>query len=56
MTDDLPAPVASLLAAANAHDADAFVRRFEPDGEVDDRLRSAVRHHRSPLPLAARER
>lgn len=36
MTDDLPAPVAALLAAANAHDTDAFVRTFEPDGEIGD--------------------
>jgi hypothetical protein len=32
----LPGPVATLLAAANAHDVDAFLASFTPDGVVDD--------------------
>ena len=33
---DLPAPVTAALAAANAHDTDAFLATFTPDGVVDD--------------------
>jgi len=33
---ELPAPVAAALAAANAHDTDAFLATFTPDGVVDD--------------------
>jgi SnoaL-like domain len=36
MSDDLPGPVAALLAAANAHDTDAFLATFTADGAVDD--------------------
>lgn len=36
MTGDLPRPVRALLAAANAHDTDAFLAMFTPDGVVDD--------------------
>jgi hypothetical protein len=36
MPDDLPGPVAALLAAANAHDTDAFLAAFTADGVVDD--------------------
>jgi ketosteroid isomerase-like protein len=35
-TTDLPAPVARLLDAANAHDTDAFLSTFATDGVVDD--------------------
>jgi hypothetical protein len=35
-TDDLPTPVAAALAAANAHDADAWLATFADDGVVDD--------------------
>ena len=33
---DLPAPVAAAIDAANAHDFDAFIACFAPDGVVDD--------------------
>ena len=33
---DLPGPVTAALAAANAHDTDAFLATFTPDGVVDD--------------------
>jgi hypothetical protein len=33
---ELPAPVAALLAAANGHDAGAFLASFTADGVVDD--------------------
>src|SRR6185503_1864522 len=33
---DLPAPVTAALAAANAHDIEAFLATFTPDGVVDD--------------------
>lgn len=33
---NLPRPVATLLAAANGHDTDAFVACFTEDGVVDD--------------------
>ena len=33
---DLPEPVARLIAAANAHDTDAFLASLTPDGVVDD--------------------
>jgi hypothetical protein len=33
---DLPAPVQTLLAAANGHDTDAFLEAFADDGVVDD--------------------
>jgi hypothetical protein len=36
MTDALPDPVARLLAAATAHDTDAFLAAFTDDGVVDD--------------------
>src|SRR3954447_3749011 len=36
MTDPMPAPVARLLTAANAHDTDAFLASFTDDGVVDD--------------------
>jgi hypothetical protein len=32
----LPRPVATLLAAANGHDTDAFVACFTEDGVIDD--------------------
>lgn len=35
-TTDVPAPVARLLDAANAHDTDAFLSTFTTDGVVDD--------------------
>jgi SnoaL-like domain len=35
-SSNLPDPVAALLAAANAHDTDAFLAIFTPDGVVDD--------------------
>ncbi|HEY6762793.1 MAG TPA: nuclear transport factor 2 family protein [Baekduia sp.] len=34
--DALPAPVQAALAAANAHDVEAFLAVFTPDGVVDD--------------------
>jgi hypothetical protein len=34
--NDLPDPVAALLAAANANDTAAFLACFTPDGVVDD--------------------
>jgi hypothetical protein len=36
MPSDLPAPVAALLTAANAHDVDAFLASFAAEGVVDD--------------------
>ena len=33
---DIPKPVADALAAANAHDTDAFLAVFAPEGVVDD--------------------
>ena len=33
---DLPGPVTAALAAANAHDTDAFLATFTPEGVVDD--------------------
>ena len=33
---DLPGPVSAALAAANAHDTDAFLATFTADGVVDD--------------------
>ena len=33
---DLPDPVTAALAAANAHDTDAFLATFTADGVVDD--------------------
>ncbi|HEX5617183.1 MAG TPA: nuclear transport factor 2 family protein [Solirubrobacteraceae bacterium] len=33
---DLPAPITAALDAANAHDTDAFLATFTPDGVVDD--------------------
>jgi|SRR4051794_7255586 hypothetical protein len=36
MTIDLPAPVRAAIDAANAHDTDAFLAVFAPDGVVDD--------------------
>jgi ketosteroid isomerase-like protein len=33
---DLPGAVTAALAAANAHDTDAFLATFTPDGVVDD--------------------
>ncbi len=36
MTIDLPAPVRAAIDAANAHDTDAFLAVFTPDGVVDD--------------------
>ena len=36
MTDSIPAPVAALLDAANAHDTAAFLAAFSADGVVDD--------------------
>jgi hypothetical protein len=33
---DVPAPVQTLLAAANDHDTDAFLKAFADDGVVDD--------------------
>lgn len=33
---DLPAPVQTLLTAANGHDTDAFLKAFADDGVVDD--------------------
>ena len=35
-SSDLPKPVADALAAANAHDTDAFLAVFAPEGVVDD--------------------
>jgi ketosteroid isomerase-like protein len=35
-TQDLPTPVATALAAANAHDVDAWLATFADDGVVDD--------------------
>jgi hypothetical protein len=35
-TPELPAPVATLLHAANGHDVDAFLASFTGDGVVDD--------------------
>jgi hypothetical protein len=34
--DDIPAPVAAAVEAANANDTDAFLACFTPDGVVDD--------------------
>ena len=34
--DQIPAPVAAALAAANANDTEAFLDRFATDGVVDD--------------------
>jgi hypothetical protein len=34
--NELPAPVAAALQAANAHDTGAFLACFAPDGVVDD--------------------
>ena len=36
MATDIPAPVARLLQAANAHDTGAFLDSFTDDGVVDD--------------------
>jgi hypothetical protein len=36
MAIDLPAPVQAAIDAANAHDTDAFLATFTPDGVVDD--------------------
>lgn len=36
MAGQLPAAVGALIAAANAHDTDAFLATFTPDGVVDD--------------------
>jgi SnoaL-like protein len=36
MSAQPPEPVARMLAAANAHDTDAFLASFTPDGVVDD--------------------
>ena len=36
MSNQLPRPVAALLAAANAHDTDAFLATFTRDSVVDD--------------------
>jgi hypothetical protein len=33
---EIPAPVQAALDAANAHDTDAFLAAFTPDGVVDD--------------------
>ena len=36
MPSNIPEPVQRLLDAANAHDTDAFLASFTPDGVVDD--------------------
>jgi hypothetical protein len=36
MPSDIPEPVQRLLDAANAHDSDALLASFTPDGVVDD--------------------
>lgn len=36
MSFDIPEPVASFLTVVNAHDDEAFLQAFAPDGAVDD--------------------
>ncbi|WP_436698782.1 nuclear transport factor 2 family protein [Nocardioides sp. BYT-33-1] len=36
MSKDIPEPVATLIAAVNGHDEEAFLDSFTADGQVDD--------------------